>query len=258
MKSKLEMVLHSRRPLTDLIARQQITALSDFGGGLMRPDKCSEVDPIRTPFDPADIRKPIEWLTQPFGEFFYQKGRPIHVSGQMWNLDRGADSRFPSPLFANYWTGQFDGGWAKRVGIEKIEDFVLEMFHVTNSDFALLTNEDDLKAKHTAPPIVSYSGLDPESGVPGLYWMNFFSNGYADWLGLADFPRELGSLRELAGIGVVLKFCDSPDQCRSLEVLQKQRVAIEWLGPEKFFDIHCPDRKAVTPDWNRIPLRNLG
>ncbi len=48
MKNELEMKLFSRRSLTDLIARQQITALSDFGGGLMRPDKCSEVDPIRT------------------------------------------------------------------------------------------------------------------------------------------------------------------------------------------------------------------
>ncbi len=124
------MVLLSRRSLTDMVAREQIAALSDFCDGLMRPDKCGEFEPIRTPFDPADISKPIEWLAQPFGEFFYQKGRPIHVSGAMWNLDRGLDSRFPSPLFANYWTVHFDGKWAKKVGIEKIEGFVSEMFRL--------------------------------------------------------------------------------------------------------------------------------
>jgi hypothetical protein len=256
MKNALEMVLLSRRSLTDVAARVQIKALSDFCGGLMRPEKCSEVDPIRTLFDPADISKPIEWLAQPFGEFFYQKGRPIHVSGQMWNLDRGPDSRFPSPLFANYWTGQFDGRWAKKVGIEKIESFVSEMFRVTASDYSLLTSEVDLKAKNTAPPIVSYMGLDPATGVPGLYWINFFSDQYAKWLGLEELPKELAVREKLAGGGVLLKFCESPDDCRSLEVLQKQRTAIEWLGPQRFFDAHFPDRQQEVPDWTSLPLPN--
>ncbi len=67
MKNELEMVLLSRQSLTASVAKQQIAALSDFCGGLMRQDKCGEVDPIRTPFDPADISKPIEWLAPPGG-----------------------------------------------------------------------------------------------------------------------------------------------------------------------------------------------
>ena len=252
------MVLLSRRPLTESAASQQISALSDFCGGLMRPDKCSEVEPIRTPFDPADISKPIEWLAQPFGEFFYQKGRPIHVSGQMWNLDRGPDSRFPSPLFANYWTGQFDGKWARKVGVEKVEDFVSKMFRVTASDFGFLTSEIDLRAKNTASPIVSYKGLDPATGVPGLYWINLFSDEYANWLGLKELPQELATVKRLVGSGVLLKFCESPEDCRSLEVLQKQRAAIEWLGPQRFFDVHHPDRKAETPDWDHSTSQYAG
>src|SRR5216684_960636 len=256
MKNELMMVLLSRRSLTDMVAREQIAALSDFCDGLMRPDKCGEFEPIRTPFDPADISKPIEWLAQPFGEFFYQKGRPIHVSGAMWNLDRGLDSRFPSPLFANYWTVHFDGKWAKKVGIEKIEGFVSEMFHVTASDYALLTSELDLKAKNTAPPIVSYMGLDPATGVPGLYWSNLFSDAYARWLDLEELPKELAVREKLAGGGVLLKFCESPDDCRNLEILQRQRTAIDWLRPERFFDPRFPDRKQEVPDWNNIPLPN--
>jgi len=96
-------------------------------------------------------------------------------------------------------------------------------------------------------------GLDPATGVPGLYWITFFSDEYATWLGLRELPKELVTLKELAGGGVSLKFCESPDDCRSLEVLQKQRAAIEWLGPQKFFDIRFSDRKLDTPNWDHAP-----
>jgi hypothetical protein len=256
MKRELEMNIRSRRSLTESVAKKQITALSDFADGLMRPDKCGEFEPIRAPFDPAYISTPIQWLAKPHGTFFYRKGRPTHVSGQMWNLTHSPTARFPSPLFTNYWTGQFDGYWAKRVGIEKIEGFVLEMFRVTGSDFGFLTSAIDRNAKNQPAPNCSYKGLDPATGVPGLYWINFFSDEYATWLGLRELPKEVATLKELAGAGVALKFCESPDECRTLEVLQRQRAAIEWLGQEKFFDIRFPDRKAVVPDWSHLPLHH--
>jgi hypothetical protein len=251
MKNELEMTLSSRRPLTESVAREQIAALSSFGGGLMRPDKCGEFEPIRTTFDPADISDPIRWLAKPHGGLLYRKGRPIHVSGQMWNRTQPATSRFPSPLFSSYWTGQFDGNWAVKVGIGKVEDFVSEMFRATGSDFALLTTEVDRKAKNQGPMSYSYQGFDLGSGVPGLYWVNFFSDALAEWLGLTGFPKELAASKHLSGGGVSLKFCESPDHCRDIDVLQKQRAAIEWLGAEKFFDIRFPDRKLDTPDWGQ-------
>jgi hypothetical protein len=99
MINELAMRLFSRRSLTKLQAKDQITGLSEFGGGLMRPDKCGEFEPIRTPFDSTDISEPIRWLAQPHGEFFYRKGRPLHASGEMWNLTHSPSARFPSPLF---------------------------------------------------------------------------------------------------------------------------------------------------------------
>ena len=68
------MALFSRRFLTESVAREQITALSEFAGGLMRPDKCNEVESIRPLFDPSDISAPIRWLAQPHGEFFISRG----------------------------------------------------------------------------------------------------------------------------------------------------------------------------------------
>lgn len=257
MKNLLEMRLFSRRVLTESTAMEQITALSEFDGGLMRPDKCGEFEPIRTPFDLSDIREPIRWLIKPHGEFFYQKGRPKHMTGEMWNLTHSPNARFPSPLFTNYWTGGFDGKWARQVGLPKIEQFVAEMFRMTRADFALLTTEADLNAKNRPPESFSYKGMNLATGVPGLYWVNFFSAGYAEWLGLVQLRKELVPLERLPGGAVLLKFCESPEHCRDIDILQKQRAVIEWLGPEKFFDIHFPDRKAVTPDWNRVPLSKL-
>ena len=70
-------------------------------------------------------------------------------------------------------------------------------------------------------------------------------------------PEELATLKHVVGGGWVLKFCESPDHCRDIDVLQRQRAAIEWLGPEKFFDIRFPDRKLATPDWRHRPFRNV-
>lgn len=255
MKSELEMTLSSRRPLTETVAMEQITALSEFGGGLMRPDKASEFEPIKTPFDPADLSGPVQWLAKPQGEFLYRQGS--RLSGEMWNRTLPPTSSFASPLFSNYWTGRFDGKWAVEVGVEKVEHFVSEMFGVTSSDFALLTPGVDRKAKNQGLMSYSYQGADVELGLPGLYWINLFSDDLAGWLGLSTIPKELAALKRLARGGWLLKFGESPDHCRDIDVLEKQRLAVQWLGAEKFFDIRFPDRKVDTPDWNSMPFRNL-
>jgi hypothetical protein len=253
MKDELAFRLFSRRPLTPPAVRDQIIALSNFGDGLFRPDKCGAFEPIRTPFEPTDIREPISWLSKPGGIFMYRKGRPAHFAGEIWNLSRCPDARFPAGPFINYWTGDFDGKWASRVGMEKVEDFMSEMFRATGSDLAFLTSEIDLQAKNRPERSLSYEGLDPARGVPGFYWTNFFSDEYGQWLSLSDLPKELAVVKKLASGGVLLKFCESSDDCRSLEVLQRQRTAIDWLGPQRFFDIRFPDRKLDVPNWDRLP-----
>jgi hypothetical protein len=252
MKNTLSMAIFSRRSITEPLARELITALSDFGGGLMCPNKCNEYEPVRKPFDPANIDEPIRWLAQPHGTFFYRKGRPAHVAGEIWNRTHPPTARFPSPRFSNYWTGRFDGKWAAKVGVDCVEAFVSEIFRIAGADFALLTAEVDLKAKNTNACSYSFQGLDLESGIPGLYWVNLFSDELAGWLGISEIPKELAASKPLAGGGVSLKFCDSPDRCTDIDVLQKQRAAIDWLGSDRFFDIRFPNRKLDKPDWGPV------
>lgn len=119
----------------------------------MRPDKCSEVDPVRTPFDPADISKPIEWLAQPFGEFFYQKGRPIHVSGQMWNLTHGPGARFPSPLFAS--KRQFgDGSFGGMATMSVDQPQVIDIVSKDGEGSTILTISDHLNWENTKEHLI--------------------------------------------------------------------------------------------------------
>ncbi len=66
-----------------------------------------------------------------------------------------------------------------------------EMFRMTRADFGFLTTGVDLRAKNTNAAMYSYQGLNLESGVPGLYWINFFSGEFAERLGLRIFPRDL-------------------------------------------------------------------
>lgn len=271
MRNELAMRLFSRRPLTPHAAKDQIAALSNLCKGLMRPEKCSQFEPIRNPFNHSDIGEPIRWLSAPAGSFMYRKGRPTVVTGVMWNLsspdlserdNTGKPIRrlyppFPPPAFVNYWTADFDGTWANRVGIEIIASFASAAFDVSGADFGLLTTLADLNAKNylmiQEGPVqsMSYKGLDPARGVPGLYWTNFFSREFAKWLGLGGLLEDLATMKSLAGGGTLLQFGESASDCGTPETLVGQRLAIEALGPQKFFDIRFPDRNLDAPNWGR-------
>jgi hypothetical protein len=257
MKNELAMSLISRRPLTEELARDQITALNDFDGGLLRPDKWSEFEPIKTPFNIGEMIEPVKTLAKPHGSFSYRKGRPTVVTGTMWNLTHSPDARFPSPVFTNYWSGEIDGNWAAKGRLERVEAFVADMFHLTGADFGLLTPQIDLEAKNTTPMRSSFKGLTFDFGVPGLYWINFFSDELADWLDLASFPERLGTLKRLPRGGYLIKFCEDTSNALTVDVLHRQRVAIDWLGADKFFDIRLPDRAVTLPDWACLSARNI-
>lgn len=261
--AKLQMIINtlvfalsSRESLTDAVARRLVSTLRDFDGGVMCPDRWGKFEPLKTPFDVEDIDIPVKGLAKPHGEFFYRKGKPIELSGEIYNRTHPPSARFPSPVFTVYWVGRFDGKWVDRVGIRRVRECVSEMFRVSSADFGFLTTEVDIEAKNQQKPVFSYQGLTLDTGIPGLYWINLFSEGLASWLNMHEFPKELAPSKELSGGGISLEFCESPTDCRDIEVIQRQRTSIEWLGSEKFFDIRIPSRIATLPDWEKLPIPN--
>ncbi|UWZ86367.1 hypothetical protein [Occallatibacter riparius] len=256
MRYRLVFVLSSRRSQTEEIARRQISTLVNFGDGIVCPDKWGTFEPLKTPFNAEDIDIPVQGLSKPQGNFHYRKGKPVQLSGEIYNRTHPSTARFPSPLFTNYWVGRFEGKWVDRVGIRTVRECVSEMFMVSGADFGFLTTEADMEAKNQRKPVMSYQGLTLDSGIPGMYWINFFSEGLAKWLGIDSFPKRLAASKQLAGSGVLLEFCESPGECRDIEAIQRQRTAIEWLGPEKFFDIRFPNRSATLP-WESIPIPDI-
>lgn len=257
MTDRLVFALFSRHSLNETLARRQIAALVTFDGGIICPDKWGKFEPIRTLFDAGDYSVPVQSLAKPQGEFLYRRGKPIQISGEIWNLTHPPTARFPSPLFTNYWTGRFEAKWVEKVGVQKVQKCVRELFRTSGSDFGFLTTEADLKAKNTSSSSYSYQGMNLENGAPGLYWLNLFSKGFATWLGLDTFPGQLAESAILRGDLWSIAFSDTPGHCRELDILQKQHAAIEWLGSDRFFDICSPDRKLNSPDWNSIPPASL-
>lgn len=253
MNHRLVFALFSRQCLTESIAQQQMAALVSFDRGIMSPDKWGTFEPLKMPFNIENFSIPVECLAKPGGSFFYRKGKPIQISGEIWNLTHPPMARFPSPLFANYWTGRFEGGWVEKVGIRTVEDCVYEMFRTSGSDFGFLTTEEDLKAKNTSARHYSYQGMKLEKGLPGLYWLNLFGPGFASWLGVDTFPSQLAESTIERGDIWSFRFSATPERCRDIDILQRQRATIEWLGSDRFFDMRSPERELSSPEWDSIP-----
>ena len=88
---------------------------------------------------------------------------------------------------------------------------------------------------------MSYEGLDPAHGVPGLYWITLFSRSFASWLGIRKSITGSGLISEIPA-GFMLRFSETPDSCQSEETLNVQKCLISELGERRFFDIHRPLR----------------
>lgn len=263
MTRELVMRLFSRRPFSAESAARQIHALSSFEEGILRPETWAEFEPIRRPFDPQDLSGPVEALSSPAGTFMYRHNLPTKFSGVIWNRSRpklhnNAVAKFPPPLFLNYWTAAFHPSTVKKVGVPKLQSFAVAMFEAAEADFGFLTSSADFDAKNhevrllpTGAQSMKYVGLDPDKGIPGLYWMNLFSSTLEQWLRLDESLPDVTDLKHLRNGARVLQFGDVPDDCESLEIVDQQKRMVERLGASKFFDIRHPDRPLEAPKWGR-------
>ncbi len=263
---KLE--VFSRQPLDHDGAKEQISALCQFEGGLLLPTKSDASEPIREPFDPEDIGGPVRWLSQPGGAFFFKRTKTPKLNGyianrkrpKIWTTsDAGRSvpviSMYAEPIFATQLVAWLDGRLLKQKGPEVVTKFLLALFNAAKGDYGYATAEEDQKEKNfltiesETTITTKFVGTDPEFGIPGLYWTNIFGQAMTEWLGekLWSIPGKVD--RVSAGTTLV-QYGESPETSQSSEVREQQILAIAKLGREKFFDLAEPDRRLAVP-WSR-------
>jgi hypothetical protein len=141
MTNRLQMQLFSFDEVTPERAREQIQALSDFGDGIFRPEKCDTAEPVREIFNSADIAEPVRWLSQAGAWFQFKKTKHVRIEGwirnehfaPMWTRESKGGPlipvtpKFPEPKFLTSWTVWFDAKVAKDPGAETLSEFFVQM-----------------------------------------------------------------------------------------------------------------------------------
>jgi hypothetical protein len=277
MKQRLQMQLFSLYEVTRESAREQIQALSNFGGGTFRPEKCDTAEPVREIFNPDDIEEPVRWLSQAGAWFQFKKIKPVRIEGwirnehfaPMWTRERKGGPlipvppKFPEPKFLTTWTIWFDAKVAKNPGADALSDFFVQMAQVARAEYGYLAVESDRRKKNlltvkTESPttkgefltVDNVIGEDPSKGVPGLYWLNFFGPEYSRWLGpeLRSIPADV---KTLDGESTFVRFSSSPGESESGDVLERQRASIDLLGENKFFHMELPNEHVEQPPFTQ-------
>jgi len=232
------------------------------------PERCDVYEPLREKFDPEHIEEPIRWLTTRGGDFKFRRTRPVGIFGYLENrlfsptwIRHGKKGpweelkpKVPEPIFCTHWVVWINRTAALKLGVDFLEDFLLTIYHASESDYGFLTAEEDHKDKNylrydADDPIGGkFVGDDPEEGIPGLYWMNLFGPLYVNWFGKERFEGLPSTATKFLPDGsVFIQFGNSPDAWSSGEVVAQQRKAIAILGQQAFFDISRASRKLETP-----------
>jgi len=138
---------------------------------------------------------------------------------------------------------------------ELLEQLLCDACRTAHAEYGFVAMDQDYRIKHFqsvkegVSEVQQYVGDNPEHGIPGLYWMNFFGPVYVDYFG----KEELASLRDRADVvflddgPVYLRFGRRPEDSDAPATLEQQRAVIRILGDAAFFDLRDPTRKLEVP-----------
>jgi hypothetical protein len=265
---KLYIRLFSRKRLDHSSAAEQLEFLIGYENGILRPDECGSCDPYR-PFDDSALPRCASWLAAAGGRFGFRRSTPpFEVEGDLSNLlsreifmidDDSSESKLlpggPPPGFCvrwRIWIRRVNGGLPEP---DLIKTFLWEACRVAHADYGFVAIDSDYRNKHflsfrrNGSEVQQYIGDDPEQGIPGLYWMNFFGPMYVNWFGeekIATLASHVDTVT-LPGGALFLRFGELPDSMTHEIVLEQQRTVMRILGENAFFDIRRPERSLEVP-----------
>jgi hypothetical protein len=262
VKNPLTAWLYSSRVLTVDVAKRQIEILAQFGDGVFRPDQFGDSEKLVSVFNERDVGDAVDLLSASQGAFCFRSRRLRKLEGQIWNLyfeptmlkdlDGTSVPSHSAPFFCTRWTLDFERKWARdKPHFSEIILFLKKVFIEAGADFGFFTERVDLEEKNFLGG-VERVGTDPFEALPGLYWTNFFSKRYADWLGIGKLaPDEVISIQEEESLFVV-QFGPEILASRSRAVLESQATIIQTMGFNRFFDIHDRNRQCEAAPWHTM------
>ena len=252
---KLLLKLFSRTPIDLDTAQKALAFLFEYGEGVLRPHECGVYEPFE-PFQSAELKRYAEWLTNPGGEFCFRRPtEPFPLQGCISNLLLSEVATVPPPKLCTRWSMRIGSSVIASDGPEFIKQLLCDACRAAQADYGFVATDHDYRAKHFfsvkegVSEVQQYIGDNPEQGIPGLYWMNFFGPVYVDYFG----KKKLAALSDHAETVFLddgpfcLRFGRLPDESHAVATLDHQRAVIRILGEAAFFDRHYPERELDIP-----------
>ena len=253
---ELLLKLFSRKPLDHDAARNAIAFVSEYCGGVLRPQECGVYEPFE-PFQPGGLERYAGWLAHPGGEFCFRRpAEPFPLQGCISNLLLSEVATVPPPTFCTRWSMRIGMSVIASNGPEFVEQLLRDACRTPHADYGFVATDRDYRAKHFVSvregvsEVQQYVGEDPEQGIPGLYWMNLFGPVYVDYFG----KEKLAALSDQAAVVFLddgtacLRFGKLPEESHAAVILDHQRAVIRILGEAAFFDRGYSERELDVPD----------
>lgn len=92
-------------------------------------------------------------------------------------------------------------------------------------------------------------GVDASRYLPGLYWGNFFGPKYVEVMSKDALKNVDGHKVWLDEMGVVIYLGPDPSEWTSAEFSSRERVMLDQIGRQFFFDKERPESAYVAPNF---------
>lgn len=142
----------------------------------------------------------------------------------------------------------------RRAGADWVRASFLELCGALGPAWASAQHPAEYWAKvMSESPSIQAVGRDFGRYLPGLFWLNGFGPSYVGLVGEQLLLTTPATEVVEAGEVIVLVRGDDPRAWASTASLEAERLIIDRLGADLFFDRHEPDRSGRAPDWSALP-----
>jgi hypothetical protein len=235
-KSSLHFRIYTRLPFDNTMQAEQLCKkFLEFGDDFV-PTKFSAHEPIQGDFDPHDISQPATLLSETSHHLLLKKNKPQWQAYIYWLRKR------QRPWF---WTFDFGKEWTKGDRPKQIADFLESLCTDFQPVFAVGGLSADWFDKHDVmnPKTGEFkesagAGFSPGTGLPGIFWFNFFGKELVEFFG-RDKLLEINDEATFYPISDCICFLPykTPDHQNPSWRRTCEEKVIEMLGKEYFFDL---------------------